>query len=198
MDGMSSIFVTVGTILHYALTIYLWIIIIGAFISWVNPDPHNPIVRFLRKATDPLFFWLRRNMPLIVYGVDFSPIIAIVLVLFADNTLVPIIREGGNVVPNILIGLGTTIAAFLQSYLLIVIVAAVISWVSPNPYNPIVRILAAFTEPVFSWFRRRLPLVVGGLDLSPLLVIALIYLVNMLVMSSLVQVGLNLKLKGGL
>jgi YggT family protein len=198
MEGMSNILFTAGTLLHYALTIYLWIIIIGAFISWVNPDPYNPLVRFLRKATEPLFFWLRRHMPFIVYGIDFSPIIAITIILFADYTFVPMIQEQGNIMANILIGLGRTIASFLQSYLLIVIIAAVISWVSPSPYNPLVRILAAFTEPVFSWFRRRLPLVAGGFDLSPILVIAVIYLLNYLVMNSLIQLGLNLKIKGGL
>jgi YggT family protein len=198
MEGMSNILFTLGTLLHYALTVYLWIIIIGAFISWVNPDPYNPLVRFLRRSTEPLFLWLRRNMPLIVYGVDFSPIIAITIVLFADYTFVPMIKEQGNIVANILIGTGSTIMSFLQSYLLIVIIAAVISWVSPNPHNPLVRIISAFTEPVFSWFRRRLPLAVGGFDLSPIVVIAVIYFMNYLVMNSLIQVGLNLKVKGGL
>lgn len=198
MQGMNTILYTAGTILHIALTVYLWIIIIGAFISWVNPDPYNPIVRFLRKSTEPLFLWLRRHMPLVVYGIDFSPIIAIALVLFADYTFVPMIKEQGNIVANILVGTGSTIVSFLQSYMFVVIVAAVISWVNPNPYNPLVRILSAFTEPVFAWFRRRLPLVAGGFDLSPILVIALIYFINFLIMNSLVQVGMSLKLKGGL
>lgn len=198
MDGTSNFLVFAGTLFHYALTVYLWIIIIGAFISWVNPDPYNPLVRFLRRATEPLFLWLRRHVPLVFSGIDFSPLIAIALVLFLDYTFVPMLKEQGNLVANILIGTGRTAAAFLQSYLLVVIIAAVISWVRPNPFNPLVRILSAFTEPVFSWFRRRLPLVAGGFDLSPLVVIAVIYLMNYLVMSTLIQVGLNLKLKGGL
>ncbi len=198
MDGTSGFLVGLGTLFHYALTIYLWIIIIGAFISWVNPDPYNPLVQFLRRATEPLFLWLRRHVPLVFAGIDFSPLVAIALVLFLDYTFVPMFQEQGNVVANVLIGTGRTVAAFLQSYLLVVIIAAIISWVRPNPYNPLVRILSAFTEPVFSWFRRRLPLVAGGFDLSPLVVIGAIYLMNYLVTSSLVQVGLNLKLKGGL
>jgi YggT family protein len=198
MEGMGNILYTLGTLLHYALTIYLYIIIIGAFISWVNPDPYNPIVRFLRKSTEPLFFWLRRNMPLIVYGIDFSPIIAITLVLFADFTFVPMIQEQGNFIPNILIGTGMTLVSFLSSYMFIVIIAAIISWVSPSPYNPIVRILSAFTEPVFSWFRRRLPLMAGGFDLSPIVVIVLINVINYLVKSYIIHFGQILKLKGGL
>jgi YggT family protein len=198
MFGISGILVTIGDILHIVLQVYLWIIIIGALISWVNPDPYNPIVRFLRKATDPLFFWLRRNIPLVMYGIDFSPILAIMLILFVDYTFVPMIREQGNVLANILMGTGYTINSFLQSYLVLVVIAALISFVSPNPYNPIVRILAALTEPVFSWFRRRLPLIVGGLDLTPALVIGIIILMDKVVSFTLIQMGLNLKLKGGL
>jgi len=198
MEGTGNILYTLGMLLHYALTVYLYIIIIGAFISWVNPDPYNPLVRFLRKATEPLFFWLRRNMPVIVYGIDFSPIIAIMLVLFIDYTFVPMIQEQGNIVPNILIGTGMTLLSFLNSYMFIVIIAAVISWVSPSPYNPIVRILSAFTEPVFSWLRRRLPLVVGGFDLSPIVVIVLINVINYLVLNRLIHLGQILKMKGGL
>ncbi len=198
MDGMNTIFYYMGTVLHIALNIYLWIIIIGALISWVNPDPYNPIVIFLRKATEPLFFWLRRHMPLIVRGIDLSPIIAIAIISFLDSALVPTIREQGNLLANLLIGTGQSLGMITNFYLIIVIIAAVISFVSPNPYNPIVRIISAMTEPIFSWFRRRLPLVVGGIDLTPAVVIGIIYLFNLLVSQRLILMGINLKMKGGL
>jgi len=185
-----------GQLLHVALTVYLWIIIIGALISWVNPDPYNPVVRFLRRATDPLFFWLRRHMPLITGGVDFSPIIAIALVYFLDASLVPILIEGGNILANVLIGLGQSISMLLSFYLIVVIISAVLSFVSPNPYNPIVRIISALTYPVFSWFRRRLPLVYGGIDFTPALVIILILLINSYGVQTLIRLGVNLKAKG--
>jgi len=186
----------VGQLLHVGLTVYLWIIIIGALISWVNPDPYNPVVRFLRRATDPLFFWLRRHMPLITGGVDFSPIIAIALVYFLDASLVPILIEGGNILANVLIGLGQSISMLLSFYLIVVIISAVLSFVSPNPYNPIVRIISALTYPVFSWFRRRLPLVYGGIDFTPALVIILILLINSYGVQTLIRLGVNLKAKG--
>ena len=187
----------VRQLLHVGLTVYLWIIIIGALISWVNPDPYNPVVRFLRRATDPLFIWLRRHVPLIFGGIDFSPIIAIAFIIFLDVSLVPILREQGNILANMLIGLGQSLSMLLNFYLIVVIVAAVISFVNPSPYNPIVRILSALTYPVFSWFRRRLPLSFGGIDFTPVLVIALIFLVNTYGAHTLIRMGLNLKLKGG-
>jgi len=194
MEGMNSLLTGIGQILHIVLNVYLWIIIIGALISWVNPDPFNPIVRFLRKVTDPLFFWLRRHMPLVMGGIDISPVIAIALIVFIDNTLVPTLIEQGNLIANILIGAGQSIILILNFYLTIVIIAAVVSFVNPSPYNPIVRILSAFTEPLFSWFRRRLPLVVGNIAL----VIVIILIINSLVSRTLIQLGYTLKIKGGL
>lgn len=198
MEGTGSLLTGIGQVLHLVLNVYLWIIVIGALISWVNPDPFNPVVRFLRKATDPLFFWLRRHMPLVMGGVDISPVIAIAIIVLIDNAFVPTLIEQGNLVPNILIGAGQSIILILNFYLTIVIIAAVISFVNPSPYNPIVRILSAFTEPLFSWFRRRLPLVIGSIDLSPAVVIIIILAINNLVSHTLIQIGFNLKMKGGL
>lgn len=60
------------------LTLYLWIVIIRALVSWVSPDPFNPIVRFLVRATEPLLGWLRRRLPFLVQGgMDLSPLVVI-------------------------------------------------------------------------------------------------------------------------
>jgi len=66
----------------------MWIIIIRALISWVNPDPYNPIVQFLRSATDPLLYRVRRWLPVSFGGIDFSPIIVIVGIVFLQKFLV--------------------------------------------------------------------------------------------------------------
>jgi YggT family protein len=75
--------------LSMVLTIYMWIVIIRCFISWVNPDPYNPIVRFLYTATDPVFHRLRRAMPfLYTSGLDLSPIVIVVGIYFLQSFLV--------------------------------------------------------------------------------------------------------------
>lgn len=77
-----------GYTLHIILNIYMWIVIIGALLSWVNPDPYNPIVRFLRSATEPMFSFMRRKLPFLrTGGIDFSPIIVIAAVYFLDYAL---------------------------------------------------------------------------------------------------------------
>jgi YggT family protein len=78
-------------VIDIALTIYMWIIIIRALISWVSPNPYNPIVRFLYRATEPVLRPVRRIIPLGGMGIDFSPVIVILgiyfLKLFVVQTL---------------------------------------------------------------------------------------------------------------
>ncbi len=77
-----------ATILDIALTIYMWIIIIRALLSWVNPDPYNPIVQFLHSITEPVMFRIRQLMPMSGMGIDFSPIIVILAIIFLQEFLV--------------------------------------------------------------------------------------------------------------
>ncbi len=71
-----------------ALTLYMWIVIIRALLSWVNPDPYNPIVQFLHRVTDPLMDQIRRLIPMSGMGIDFSPIIVIMGIIFLRTFLV--------------------------------------------------------------------------------------------------------------
>jgi YggT family protein len=80
-------------VLHSVLFIYMWIVIISALISWVNPDPYNPIVRFLYNVTDPAFRLVRRILPLPPMGIDFSPIIVLLAIMFLDWFLVPTLQD---------------------------------------------------------------------------------------------------------
>ncbi|MEA2014775.1 MAG: YggT family protein [Thermodesulfobacteriota bacterium] len=75
-------------IIDMGLTLYMWLIVIRALISWVNPDPYNPIVRFIYQATEPVLFQVRRLIPLRGLGMDFSPIIVILVIVFLQSFLV--------------------------------------------------------------------------------------------------------------
>ena len=78
----ANFLVAVARILNIALTIYMWIIIGRAIISWVNPDPYNTIVRFLYAVTEPVLYNIRRRLPISLGGFDFSPIIVIMAIYF--------------------------------------------------------------------------------------------------------------------
>jgi YggT family protein len=78
----------VARILDIALSAYMWILIIRAVLSWVNPDPYNPIVRGLYSITEPVLSWLRRRFPLMAGSIDFSPMVAILAILFLQYFIV--------------------------------------------------------------------------------------------------------------
>jgi YggT family protein len=81
-----------ATVLDYVLWLYMWVIIARALIAWVNPDPWNPIVRFLQRATEPILYPIRRRMGWGL-GIDFSPIIAILIIVFLQVALVQTLRD---------------------------------------------------------------------------------------------------------
>ena len=78
----------VAIILHYVLTFYMWIVIARAILSWVNPDPYNPIVRFIHNVTEPVLYRIRTKIPVNFGGIDFSPIIVILGIIFLQNFVV--------------------------------------------------------------------------------------------------------------
>ncbi|MEE4242825.1 MAG: YggT family protein [Desulfopila sp.] len=83
----------VAQLLDFALTAYMWIIIGRAIISWVNADPYNPIVRFLYEVTEPLLGRIRRALPFSMGGIDFSPVILIMAIMFLQSFLVPTLKH---------------------------------------------------------------------------------------------------------
>jgi YggT family protein len=80
-------------IIDIGLTLYMWIIIGRSLISWVNPDPYNPIVQFLYRATEPVMAPIRRWLPLRNMGIDISPIIVIAAIIFLQSFLLKSMME---------------------------------------------------------------------------------------------------------
>jgi YggT family protein len=82
-------------VLLYALKALQWIVIIAALISWVNPDPRNPIVRFLYTVTEPLFRPFRRLLPPSrTGGIDLSPIFVLLLIFLISSFLARLASGG--------------------------------------------------------------------------------------------------------
>jgi YggT family protein len=92
MFVLANFFVAVAGVLNLVLTLYLWIIIARAILSWVNPDPRNPIVRFLYNATEPILYPVRRALPY-MGGIDLSPLVVIAGIYFLQIFLVGSLRD---------------------------------------------------------------------------------------------------------
>jgi YggT family protein len=91
---LSNFIRALAEILGILLTIYYWLILIRALISWVNPDPYNPIVQFLYKVTEPVLYPIRKALPIGAgLGIDISPIIAFFIIIFLRSFLVRTLIE---------------------------------------------------------------------------------------------------------
>ncbi len=73
--------------LFQMLELYKWVIIIAALITWVNPDPSNPVVQVLRRLTEPVYSYIRRYVPTVIGGIDLAPIIIIFAIIFIQQLL---------------------------------------------------------------------------------------------------------------
>jgi len=92
---LANFIIALGRVLGLVLDVYMWVIVIRALISWVNPDPFNPIVRLLSKLTDPVLRPIRRIIPLGNIGIDPSPMIIILVIIFAKSFLITSLIEFG-------------------------------------------------------------------------------------------------------
>ena len=90
---LGNLLEAVAKILYMVFNLYMWIIIIRAVISWVSPDPHNPLVRILYQITEPVLSPIRRWIPLRGMGIDISPIIVIMIIYFLNTFLVQSILD---------------------------------------------------------------------------------------------------------
>ena len=93
MFVIANLILAMAKILHVVLQLYMWVIIARAILSWVNPDPYNPIVRFLYNVTEPVLYNIRRHIPSDFGGIDFSPMLVILAIMFLDYFLVPSLAE---------------------------------------------------------------------------------------------------------
>jgi YggT family protein len=85
---LSNFMIAIAKVLDIVLTIFMWIVIARAVLSWVSPDPYNPIVRFIHKVTEPVLYQIRRRIPVSFGGIDFSPIIVFLAIIFLQRFVV--------------------------------------------------------------------------------------------------------------
>jgi YggT family protein len=98
MFVLTNFIVALAKVIDIVLTLYMWIIIFRAVISWVNPDPYNQIVIILYRITEPVLGPIRRMLPIRNIGLDFSPIIVILVIMFLKYFLVgTMIQMAGNI-----------------------------------------------------------------------------------------------------
>jgi YggT family protein len=190
----NSILLTLGQLIYYGSIVYIWLLILRVALTWINPNPYSPLMRFLSWAADPVLIRARRLCPLTLGGLDFSPLVAIIIVRFAGAVLGQWVFSLGMGAASF--SLFFTLAAgellsLLQSLVWLVIILMflrlLMSMVRPSPYNIIVRLVFGLTEPLLAPLRRAFPPGPGGMDFRPLVFLLILLLLQFVVLGSLAK-----------
>ncbi|MBR3880984.1 MAG: YggT family protein [Mailhella sp.] len=96
MFVLANLVTTVAGLLSLVINLYIFVIIVAAFLSWVNPDPYNAIVRTLRALTEPVFYRIRKWFPFVMVNrIDLSPIVALVALQLLNGVVVQSLLQLG-------------------------------------------------------------------------------------------------------
>ena len=90
---LSNLVLALARLVNLVLIAYMWIVIARAMVSWVSPDPYNPIVRFLYRVTEPVLRPIRHRLPTVGMGLDLSPLVVILAIYFLQWFLVESLRD---------------------------------------------------------------------------------------------------------
>lgn len=176
-----SISASLGTILSFALTIYLWLILGRVLLSWVSPDPYNPIVQFLAVVTEPVLGFFRRWIPPIGF-LDLSPVWAMIAIQLLQRMVASLFNPMVSTA-TALLALGLELIYLLHMlvtlFLLLMLIRVGMNFYSwylfrhgrrsvINLYNPGIRFLFTVTESLLRPMRRWVP-TLHGLDVTPVL-----------------------------
>ncbi|NCD24327.1 MAG: YggT family protein [Deltaproteobacteria bacterium] len=94
MPVFSSLAAAIYYVVDTVLSLYFWVVIAGVVLSWVNPDPYNPIVRGIRALTEPVFYRIRKWMPFTyISGIDFSPFVVVLGIKFVQIFLARLLTQ---------------------------------------------------------------------------------------------------------
>ena len=91
MFAVNQFLIALARLVDLVLVAYMWIIIARALISWVSPDPYNPVVRFLYRVTEPVLRPVRQRLPMMGMGLDLSPMVVLLAIYFLKEFLVPVL-----------------------------------------------------------------------------------------------------------
>ena len=168
-------------LLGFVIDLYIFLVLTRFLLQLVRADFYNPVSQFVVRATNPVLLPLRKLIPGFG-GVDLASLVLAFILILLKLVLLTLLFTGGfSADPlELVIVLFREIARLLLSYLFwAVLIRIILSWVAPDPYNPVVQVLGQITEPVMAPARKLLP-PMGGLDLSPMLVMVVIYFLQVL------------------
>ncbi|TQV85339.1 YggT family protein [Aliikangiella coralliicola] len=160
--------------------LYVSAILLRFFLQYFRADYYNPVSQFIIKITDPLVKPIRRVVPGFG-GIDLSTLILAWLVIIVKYLFIQFISSGIgnlNIAALLLYSVINVFESAIGLYIFLIIVRAIASWfMQPGQYNPVLAIFGQLTEPLLAKVREKLP-PTGGFDLSPMLVLIVLFFIN--------------------
>ncbi len=169
-------------------SLYILAVVLRFLLQWTNADFYNPISQLLVKVTHPPLKILRRFVPAVGKIDTSSLVLALMLQMISDFSILAIKGLMVAFPALIIISLTQLVSLFINVFIFAIFARAILSWFDPGSYNVASSILYTLTEPVLELCRKIVP-DLGGIDLSPLVALVLLQLAKMMVLPPLHQLA---------
>jgi len=159
--------------------LYATLVVLRFLLQLTRADFYNPLSQFIVKATKPLLNPLRRVIPG-VSGIDIASLVLAWLVVTLEQLAILALAGAGlQILGAALLAIPELLSLIINVFLFAILIQVIISWINPGSYNPAIGLIHSLTEPLLAPVRRRMPNM-GGLDLSPMVVMLGLVLLEML------------------
>jgi len=170
---------------------YILTVMLRFLLQWVRADFYNPLVQFLVKLTNPPLLPLRRVIPTL-RGLDLAALVLMAALQVVELLLIfGLLGNSPDWAALLVLAVAELLSLLINIYFWAVLIRVILSWVNPNPRHPALSLLRQLTEPVLAPAQRLLP-PVAGLDLSPILALVALQLLNLLLIAPLRDLGYSL------
>lgn len=178
-------------VLNTLFGLYIGAVLLRLLLQWTRADFYNPLSQTVVKITNPALKYLRRYVPPLG-RLDTASVVLAFVVQAVNLWLISLIFAAGlGVFTLLLMSAAELLSKLIYLYMFAIILQAIASWVAPGSYNPVLRLLDHLTDPLLDPVRRMLPNL-GGIDLSPLVVIMLLQLALMVIVTPLTDLSVVL------
>lgn len=169
-------------------SLYILAVMLRFLLQWIRADFYNPVSQFLVKITHPPLKILRRFIPAVGRVDSSSLVLALLLQMLANFSILALKGLSIGFVPLTLLSFTDLVKMLMDIFIYAIFVAALLSWFAAGSYSAVSSILYSLTEPLLNVCRRLLP-DLGGIDLSPLVALVLLQLAKMMILPPLQQLA---------
>ena len=169
-------------------SLYILAIVLRFLLQWTRADFYNPISQFLVKITHPPLKQLRRFVPSVGKIDTSSLVLALVLQMMADFSILALKGMMINIAALIILSFSQLVSLLINIFVFAVFARAILSWFDPGNYNSASSLLHSLTEPLLNMCRKLIP-DLGGIDLSPLVALVFLQVAKMVVLPPLSQLA---------